>query len=259
MLTSRCHGKKENNFELYLHVDSARPIYVDFECKINEIKESYFNQLFDSNLTSWGWFKFGTKEELFVDRVMTIEWTVKLKSEPSLSFGNIGADLLDEEQFSDFTICCGEKEFKVHKNVLAAASPVFSAMFKQDCQEAAENKVDITDFDADIVELGIKFIYERELLMNLNYEKVMKLWDFADKYDLRGKDRIDEWLLCNIKNETVCLIANFAKKKEIKKVYDKCVKFCVKEFNKIYTFDNFEQFDAEIVKEILVKKLSVNT
>uniref|UniRef100_A0AC34Q832 BTB domain-containing protein n=1 Tax=Panagrolaimus sp. JU765 TaxID=591449 RepID=A0AC34Q832_9BILA len=215
-------NKKENNFEVCLHIDSSQPVYVDFECKINNTKESFFNQLIENNLSYWGWPEFGTKEELFVDDVMTIEWAVKLKSEPSLSFKNIGVDLLDEEEFSDFTICSGEKQFKVHKNVLAAASPVFSAMFKQKFKEADENKVDITDFDAVI-------------------------------------DRIVEWLLYNIKNATVCLIGNFAKKKEIKEVYDKCVEFCVKEFDKIYTFDNFKQFDGEIVKEILEKKLSVNT
>uniref|UniRef100_A0AC34RF53 BACK domain-containing protein n=1 Tax=Panagrolaimus sp. JU765 TaxID=591449 RepID=A0AC34RF53_9BILA len=87
----------------------------------------------------------------------------------------------------------------------------------------------------------------------------MKLWDFAGKYNLYKKDRIDEWFFCNIKNETVCLIANFAKKKKIEEVYDKCIEFCIEEFNKISSFDNFKQFDGEIVKEILEKKFPVDT
>lgn len=36
--------------------------------------------------------------------------------------------LLEEEKHSDFAIRAGKMEFKVHKAILAARSPVFSAM-----------------------------------------------------------------------------------------------------------------------------------
>uniref|UniRef100_A0AC34R6L6 BTB domain-containing protein n=1 Tax=Panagrolaimus sp. JU765 TaxID=591449 RepID=A0AC34R6L6_9BILA len=182
--------------------------------------------------------------------MMIIEGAITLKSRPSPNCKGLGSVLVKDDEFTDFIICAGKKEFKVHKAVLASSSPVFSAMFKQNCKEAKENKVVITDFDADIVAFGIKFIYEQGFPFNSNYEKIMKLWDFADKYAIFEKEWIDDWLFYNINKNTVCLMSNFAKKREIKAVYVKCVKFFVKNAKQVCTFDNYKHLDAEIIKDI---------
>lgn len=109
--------KPDDTFDVHLFVESSRTVYVDFECKINGIGKNYYNYLFDpkSRYNMWGWQKFGTKKELFIDEMMTVEWTIKLKLYPVLNLKNVSSDLFADEQFSDFIICCGKKNLKFTK------------------------------------------------------------------------------------------------------------------------------------------------
>ena len=49
--------------------------------------------------------------------------------------------LLEDPETSDFTLKCGSKTFKVHKNILGARSSVFKAMFQYGMKEAATEAV----------------------------------------------------------------------------------------------------------------------
>ena len=43
-------------------------------------------------------------------------------------FSLAAADLFNEEDLTDVTICCGEKLFDAHKLILSACSPYFKSM-----------------------------------------------------------------------------------------------------------------------------------
>lgn len=67
--------------------------------------------------------------------------------------------MFDDDRHKDFTIICrkveeGEvkeiKEIKVHKVVLAARSPVFSAIFEPHTDEAKSGEVVYDDVDYDV-------------------------------------------------------------------------------------------------------------
>jgi len=68
--------------------------------------------------------------------------------------GNMFAAILDSDQCSDVTLLVQtkvdgimeeEKQFRVHKYILTARSPVFAAMFASNTRESQENRVIIND------------------------------------------------------------------------------------------------------------------
>lgn len=48
--------------------------------------------------------------------------------------------ILSESKYSDFTYIVKGNEFKVHKNILTAASPVFDKVFSANLEESGKNK-----------------------------------------------------------------------------------------------------------------------
>ena len=70
--------------------------------------------------------------------------------------------LLQDGSYSDVTMIAGSKEFKSHKLVLCARSPVFAKMFEHDMKENAMNRVDITDIEPEILEELLVYMYTDE-------------------------------------------------------------------------------------------------
>lgn len=96
--------------------------------------------------------------------------------------------MLDDATLSDFTFNVLDKEFKVHKAVLAASSPVFYKMFTTDMKESRENKCKIEDIDPAIFGHMLRFIYAGDLPENID-EIAMTLYAAAHVYSIdRLKD-----------------------------------------------------------------------
>lgn len=115
--------------------------------------------------------------------------------------------LLESQNFSDVVLCATEKEFKVHKAILAARSPVFAAMFEHEMEERKQNRVDITDMDMEVLGEMLTFIYTGKApnLEKLNAE----LLAAADKYDLERLKVMCEESMCsnlNVDNAADVLI-----------------------------------------------------
>lgn len=93
------------------------------------------------------------------------------------------ASMLDDPQFSDFKFIINEKEFKVHKCILAAASDVFVRIFKT-------NKLywKINDIDEATFEHLLRFIYGGKVPDNLN-EIAIKMFEAAAYFKI---DRLKE-------------------------------------------------------------------
>ena len=49
-------------------------------------------------------------------------------------------NLLEDPETADFTLKCGSKSFKVHKNILGARSAVFRDMFRTGMREAVDGE-----------------------------------------------------------------------------------------------------------------------
>jgi len=94
------------------------------------------------------------------------------------------------EEFSDFVVQCGGKEFKCHKVTLACRSPVFKAMIMSNMKESKESKLIIDDFDEDTIEGLLRYIYSGKVA---SLDKQAKsLLAAAEKYDVAGLKAICE-------------------------------------------------------------------
>lgn len=68
-----------------------------------------------------------------------------------------------DETFADFTFVVEGKEFKVHKAILAAASPVMSRIFTTDMRESRESVCKLDEIEPKIFECLLRFIYFGEV------------------------------------------------------------------------------------------------
>ena len=74
-------------------------------------------------------------------------------------------NLLLDGRFSDVVLVVGGKEFKAHKNILAARSPVFAAMFDNEWKESQQNsRVEINEMDPEVFGDLILFLYTDQIL-----------------------------------------------------------------------------------------------
>jgi BTB/POZ domain len=100
-----------------------------------------------------------------------------------LPIGNTIINFLNNQNFTDVTLQCQDKEFKAHKLVLAAASPVFNAMFKEGTKEQRDSHVNIEDVNSDIFDVFLRFLYSGEV--DHLAEMCFDLFAAADKYDVQ--------------------------------------------------------------------------
>ncbi|XP_065199985.1 speckle-type POZ protein B-like [Planococcus citri] len=115
--------------------------------------------------------------------------------------------LFGEEDFSDFTVTVGDEQFRVHRNILAARSPVFAAMLKHNMKEQNQNCLKITDMDRSVFKEMLRYIYTGKS-SKLN-EMAFDLLPAADKYDLKGlKIKCERHLVnkLSVENAADCLV-----------------------------------------------------
>ncbi|KAL6953830.1 hypothetical protein U1Q18_046960 [Sarracenia purpurea var. burkii] len=183
------------------------------ECEVHEFK---FRE--GENDHTWGYWKFLKRDILFIQKkkllpndILTIFCQITYSSaiftntshqsnsisfEPSVRLSKDFGSLLKNRKFADFTIMANGTEYPVHKNVLAARSTVFSAMFEPNgMQESEKNRIDITDIREDVMVEMLRYIYTGNV-ENLD-ALVDGLFEAADKYDLGELKTLCENVLIN--------------------------------------------------------------
>ncbi|CAG0902429.1 unnamed protein product [Cyprideis torosa] len=101
---------------------------------------------------------------------------------------------------SDITLLVEDRKFALHKNILAAQSPVFGSMFQHDMLEKQTGEVKITDFSAEVIEELLRFMYSGNVR---NIERISEdLFSAAAKYDLKSLQGIcEKQLACSLTRE----------------------------------------------------------
>jgi len=86
---------------------------------------------------------------------------------------------------TDIAIISERVRFPAHKTVLAARSPVFSAMFSHaDTLESHKNEVEVNDVNKATMEMFLTFLYEDTLPKNFNFHDYCDLLKVAHKYQV---------------------------------------------------------------------------
>ncbi|PRD23625.1 UNVERIFIED_CONTAM: spopl [Trichonephila clavipes] len=119
--------------------------------------------------------------------------------------------LFDEasSSFADVELKCESFTIPVHKGILAARSPVFSAMFKNEMRESREKTVDITDIDFSVLRTMLVFIYTGST-DDITMSNAQDLLYAADKYQLtRLKNICSEYLKNNVSEQNVLNLLEF--------------------------------------------------
>jgi len=151
-----------------------------------------------------GWCQFMNRELLFKDidgflkdDTLIIQCDIKLQGSISttscsnINFPKTSVSCLSEDlktlligsNFSDVTLSVSGQKVAANKCILAARSPVFRAMFENDCVEAKSGSVNIEDIDVDIVEQMLQYIYT-DVVPDLSVDNAAGLFAAADKYCL---------------------------------------------------------------------------
>lgn len=152
------------------------------------------------------------------------------------------ADFFVTGEFSDFTIKVNKKEFKVHKCILAAQSPVFHRMFKKMYKE-----VEIVDEKA----YGefLRFLYTGEIKCG---DKILEIYELAIEFEIfKLKIMCEEILGTSLSssNALQCFkLAHQCSSKDLKVASFKKIKKVCTEISD-YMFD-----EPELVERILSAK-----
>ncbi|KAL1787871.1 speckle-type POZ protein [Sigmodon hispidus] len=103
--------------------------------------------------------------------------------------------LWENSRFTDCCLCVAGQEFQDHKGILAARSPVFSAMFEHEMEESKKNRVEINDVEPEVFKEMICFIYTGK---EPNLDKMAdNLLAAAGKYALEHLQVMCEFALCS--------------------------------------------------------------
>ncbi|KAK5682742.1 hypothetical protein LTS10_005872 [Elasticomyces elasticus] len=120
-------------------------------------------------------------------------------------------DLYATGRYSDLTLVCGRRSFKVHKAVLHAHSSVFRAMLSGDFAEANQSTIPLPDDSPDSLEVLLYYMYHDEYLKfdtdNHNHNldansprAIVHAYAIADKYDVPGLQLLATYRLAKIVN-----------------------------------------------------------
>lgn len=91
--------------------------------------------------------------------------------------------LYNDPWFSDFTFVVKGKEFKVHKNILAAASSVMRKLFTSDMEESRTNVCKLDQFEPEVFDRFLEYVYTGKCCEDFSaYAK--EIYVVADYYQI---------------------------------------------------------------------------
>lgn len=146
------------------------------------------------------------------------------------------------EEDSDITIKVENQQYRVHKNIVRARSPVFYAMLSHDMAEKNKNFVDIPDCDPHIFRDFLFYLYAGKL-DTISSANVFELYRISDKYDVKEL-RMDcvEYILQNLSVDVIGDVIDLATKHHEKKVLKRATKFFVDNAKEILPSVNWMKF-----------------
>lgn len=91
-------------------------------------------------------------------------------------------ELFKNKTLSDVNLNVGGRIFPAHKNIIAARSKVFAAMFNHETAENLSNQVDIQDIDPDVFQEVLRYLYTGRMSRETLDKMAVGVLAVADKY-----------------------------------------------------------------------------
>jgi speckle-type POZ protein len=92
------------------------------------------------------------------------------------------AGLFEDLKFSDIAFNVRGRQFKAHKNILAARSNIFAAMFDHPIKENLTNQIEVEDVEPDVFQEMLRFIYTGKVSESTMQKMPFEVFAVADKY-----------------------------------------------------------------------------
>jgi hypothetical protein len=139
----------------------------------------------------------------------------------------------------------------VHRNVLAAASPYFRAMFTGQLLESSKSVIKLKDLEGESLQDIVEFMYTSSI--TINDDNVESLLNAASVFQVIEIVNVCCEFLKEQLHPSNCLgIAAVADRFSCEELLDEANKFTVKNFNQIVKFEEFKNLTLDEVKNLLL-------
>lgn len=168
-------------------------------------------------------------------------------------------ELFLNEQNSDFVFKAENREFRVHKAILATRSPVFASMFQHDMAEKNSGIVDILDCTAESFEVFLLYLYTG-CAETMSPNNVFHLYYAADKYRVDDlKKECVEFIMSILSIETFCDTIALSLRHGESAMQKEATRFFrqnIKEVIKTVQWQNYMSENPTHANELLIKALN---
>ncbi|EXK82832.1 hypothetical protein FOQG_12801 [Fusarium oxysporum f. sp. raphani 54005] len=118
--------------------------------------------------------------------------------------------LVGSGEFSDFTLICKDREFKLHQVIVCPQSPVISAALHSGFEEATSKVVTVNEFDVATVQSMVTFLYTGDYELAPETEKLVQDKDRDEKSE-DGEDKTAEKIISQLRVNAIADYYNIAK------------------------------------------------
>lgn len=158
--------------------------------------------------------------------------------------------LKDACHLCDITLCVGDHQFKVHRLVLAASSPYFSAMFTNQHMESTSAHVQLSGVDPGAVASLVGFAYSSNL--TISEENVQTVLAAANLLQMTPVvEACCEFLVAQLDVENCLGIAAFAEMLSCSQLYQTSWRFALENFHEVWRMEEFLSTPAPLLQELM--------
>jgi len=200
-------GKEQNIYSLDTHIYESDPDdgWGGRIAEIDKLRRDSNTLLPDGNLTILCKLEVFSQDELYSGSMESFNKT-QINDECQKQVIDHLDNLFAEKNFSDMEITCDEEVFYCHRYILAARSPVFSAMFQADMIENHLQKVNIRDVKKEVFSEVLKFIYTGKVSSDGSLkDKARDILAVANKYQLELLKKLCEGELVSTLDASNCV------------------------------------------------------
>ena len=187
--------ERKGNVSIFLENRSQVDVTIQYQF-ITEANTKTLVSIFEARKMR-GHYKFLSHaqcEDVYKEKDFIVTANVEIPSEDLKIMGNedaavpkkicLGKSLYDQMLDANFSLVFNGAEVPCHKQVLAAASPVFEAMVRNQHLEAIEGKANI-ELPEEVGQAFVKYMYTSHLEEDMLKEEALAFLELGNKYDVQ--------------------------------------------------------------------------